>query len=148
MARTGGRFNPVAMPALYMSLRCETAWPEAQQAFPLKAQPMTLCAYEVDCQDVLDLTDAAVLAERGISPADLGCAWKDLSTHGIAPPGWTLAQRLAGAGTAGIIVPSFASGAGAGDINVVFWHWAADPPHQVRVIDDQGMLPRDAMSWR
>lgn len=147
-AVTGGRFNPVGMQALYTSRRFETAWLEAQQAFPFKAQPMTLCAYEVDCQDVLDLTVAAVLAGHGIGRADLGCAWKDLSTRGITPPSWTMAERLAGAGTAGIIVPSFASGAGAGDIDVVFWHWAADPPHRVRVIDDQGRLPRDASSWR
>ena len=147
-AVTGGRFNPVGMQALYTSLRFETAWLEAQQGFPFKAQPMTLCAYEVDCQDVLDLTDAAVLAGQGISPADLGCAWKDLSARGITPPSWAMTQRLAGAGTAGIIVPSFASGAGAGDVNVVFWHWAADPPHRVRVIDDGGRLPRDAISWR
>ena len=66
------------MPALYTSLRFETAWLEAQQAFPFKAQPMTLCAYEVDCEDVLDLTDAAILAANGINPADLACPWKDL----------------------------------------------------------------------
>jgi RES domain-containing protein len=76
---------------------------------------------------VLDLTDSAVLADRGIGTADLGGAWKDLFTRGIVLPSWTLAQRLAGTGTAWIIVPSFASGAGAEDINVVLWHWAADP---------------------
>ena len=73
-ALSGGRFNPVGMPALYTSLRFETAWLEAQQAFPFKAQPMTLCAYEVACADVLDLTDAATLAGEGIAGADLACA--------------------------------------------------------------------------
>lgn len=53
----GGRFNSIGMPVLYTSRRFETAWLEAQQAFPFKAQPMTLCAYEVDCADILDLTD-------------------------------------------------------------------------------------------
>jgi RES domain-containing protein len=43
----GGRFNRVGVPALYASLRFETAWLEAQQAFPFKAQPMTLCGYQV-----------------------------------------------------------------------------------------------------
>ena len=56
-ARHGGRFNPVGMAALYTARRMETAWLEAQQAFPFKAQPLTLCAYEVDCADVVDLTD-------------------------------------------------------------------------------------------
>ena len=82
-ALVGGRFNPVGMPALYTSQRFETAWLEAQQAFPFKAQPMTLCAYEVDCEDVLDLTDPATSAAHGIEPADLACPWKDLSTREI-----------------------------------------------------------------
>ena len=87
-ASVGGRFNPVGMPALYTALRFETAWLEAQQAFPFKAQPMTLCAYDVACEDVLDLTDTATLAVHGIAPADLACPWKDMSTRGIKPPSW------------------------------------------------------------
>jgi RES domain-containing protein len=147
-ALTGGRFNPVGMPALYTSSRFETAWLEAQQAFPFKAQPMTLCAYEVDCDGVLDLTDAATLATHRITAADLACAWKDLATRAIKPPSWLMTERLAAAGTAGVIVPSFAKGAVATDINVVFWNWAREPPHQVRVIDDDRRLPRNSRSWR
>jgi RES domain-containing protein len=147
-ASAAGRFNPVGMPALYTALRFETAWLEAQQAFPFKAQPMTLCAYEVDCEDVLDLTDTATLAVHGITPADLACPWKDLSTRGIKPRSWEITERLFEAKTAGVIVPSFAKGAIATDVNVVFWDWAPDPPHQVRVIDDDQRLPKDASSWR
>ena len=147
-AAAGGRFNPAGMPALYCSLRFETAWLEAQQAFPFKAQPLTLCAYEVDCDDILDLTDAGTCAAQGIARADLACAWKDLATRGIRPPSWLVTEGLIAAGSTGVIVPSFARGAGAGDINVVFWDWGADPPHQVRVIDDDHRLPRDGRSWR
>jgi RES domain-containing protein len=147
-ASAGGRFNPVGMPALYTSLRFETAWLEAQQAFPFKAQPMTLCAYEVHCADVLDLTDAAALAADGINPADLACPWKDFSTRGTNLPSWEITERLVAAGTAGVLVPSFAKGAVAADVNAVFWDWAPDPPHQVRVVDDDERLPRDAGSWR
>lgn len=147
-AATGGRFNPFGMPALYTARRFETAWLEAQQAFPFKAQPMTLCAYEVDCEDVLDLTDSATLARHGIAPAELACPWKDFSTCGIKPPSWAITGRLVAAGTAGVIVPSFAKGSGEADVNVVFWDWAPNPPHQVRVIDDDQRLPRDARSWR
>ena len=147
-AVAGGRFNPVGMPALYTALRFETAWLEAQQAFPFKAQPMTLCAYDVDCEDVLDLTDVNTLTEHGITPEDLACPWKDLSTRGIRPPSWQITERLFAAHTAGIIVPSFATGVVAADVNVVFWEQTPDPPHQVRVIDDDRRLPRDVSSWR
>lgn len=147
-AIAGGRFNPVGVPALYTALRFETAWLEAQQAFPFKAQPMTLCAYAVDCADMLDLTDAATLAEHGIAPDDLGCAWKDLATRALTPPSWRLAARLQAEGIAGIVVPSFASGATRADVNAVFWDWSPQPPHQVRVVDDQHRLPKDDRSWR
>jgi RES domain-containing protein len=139
-ALTGGRFNPVGVPALYTSMRFETAWLEAQQAFPFKAQPMTLCAYHVDCEDILDLTDPATRAAYGITPADLSCAWLDLATRATKPPSWMVAARLIDAGIAGIVVASFASGARTADVNVVFWRWSADPPHQLRIIDDFGRL--------
>ncbi len=146
-ATTSGRFNRIGLPALYTALRFETAWLEAQQAFPFKAQPMTLCAYDVDCDDVLDLTAQVTRSAHGIEPVDLACPWKDLSTQGQVPPSWVLTERLIADGCSGVIVPSSASGAGAADVNVVFWRWGPEPPHQVRVIDDQGRLPRTGASW-
>lgn len=147
-ARHGGRFNPKGMPALYTSRRFETAWLEAQQGFPFKAQPLTLCAYEVDCADVLDLTDPAERARLGVAAADLGCAWEDLADRGLEPPSWVLARRLSGDGAAAAVVPSFAAGARRDDVNVVFWRWGPDPPHRVVVIDDAGRLPKDDRFWR
>jgi RES domain-containing protein len=144
----GGRFNPAGVPALYTSLRFETAWLEAQQGAPFKAQPLTLCAYDVDCADMLDLTDPATCDAHGVAPPTLACAWKDMATRGLTPPSWALAARLAAQGIAGIVVPSFAVGATATDDNVVFWTWASAPPHQVRVIDAFQRLPRDDRSWR
>lgn len=137
----GGRFNPVGMPALYTSLRMETAWMEAQQGFPLKAQPLTICAYDVDCDDVADLTRAQDRARFGIAAEDLRCAWKSLLAHGIVPPTWQLARRLVAAGIAAIIVPSFVRGARPDDRNVVFWDWSDQPPHRLQVIDDENRLP-------
>lgn len=144
-ARFGGRFNPRGMAALYTALRPETAWLEAQQGFPFKAQPMTLCAYRIDCADMLDLTEPGA---HGIDPADLACAWEDLADRGLVPPSWALARRLAAAGHAGIIVPSFAPGATPADRNAVFWRWSDTLPHRVTVIDDFARLPRDDRSWQ
>lgn len=144
----GGRFNPRGVEALYASRRLETAWLEAQQGFPFKAQPMTICAYEVDCEDVVDLTDGRERRRWRIGDADLSCPWEDLAARGQTPPSWTLANRMIAEGRAGILVPSFAPGAGPGDVNAVFWRWSDAPPHQVRVVDDTGRLPRDDASWR
>jgi RES domain-containing protein len=145
-ARHGGRFNPQGMPALYTSRRVETAWLEAQQGFPFKPQPMTICAYEVDCEDILDLTNPAELARLAIASADLSAPWEDLASRGEPPPTWTMAQRLS-AEVAGIIVPSFAPGASGADVNVVFWRWSDRVPHLVRVIDDWERLPKNESSW-
>lgn len=146
--RHGGRFNPPGVPALYTARRMETAWLEAQQGFPFKAQPMTLVAYDVACDDVLYLTDAATRAAVGVDLADLMCPWEDLARRGVEPPSWRLARRLLGDGVAAVVVPSFAPGADADHVNVVFWRWGPVPPHAVRVIDDHGRLPHDDASWR
>ena len=147
-ATHGGRFNRMGLPALYTSLRFETAWLEAQQGFPFKAQPMTLCGYEVECEDVADLTDQATRTRLGIKLADLGCGWAGMVDRGLVPPSWILADQLIASGYAGMVVSSFAVGATEADRNAVFWHWAPDPPHQVRVIDPGGRLPRNDLSWQ
>ena len=144
----GGRFNRIGVPALYTSLRFETAWLEAQQAFPFKGQPMTLCGYQVDCEDIADLSDGATLAALEVDRNVLACSWEYLAAKGETPPSWALADRLIAAGQAGIVAPSFAPGASPADLNAIFWRWAPDPPHQVKVIDDAGRLPKDDASWR
>ncbi len=146
-ARYGGRFNPVGVPALYTSHRMETAWLEAQQGFPFKAQPLTICAYEVDCTDIADLSEENGRGEFGVAMTDLTCAWEGLVERRLDPPSWILARRLMEKGLSGIVVPSFAPGAGPADRNVVFWRWSDVVPHKVRVIDDEARLPRDGRSW-
>jgi len=108
---------------------------------------MTLCAYQVDCDSMLDLTDPAIRAAHNVTLPDLACPWKDLATRKLEPPSWTIMKRLTSAGAAGIIVPSVATNATAADINVIFWTWTPTPPHQVKVIDDSGRLPKNMTSW-
>lgn len=143
----GGRFNPVGTSALYTSLRMETAWLEAQQGFPFKPQPLTICAYDVDSEPVLDLTDPSGLNDLGFSPATLACPWEDLADQGKMPPSWELAKTLITRGVAGIVAPSFAPGATGNDRNLVFWAWSDSPPSRVIVIDDERRLPTTAASW-
>lgn len=136
----GGRFNPAGVEALYLSLSFETAWAEAQQAFPLKPQPLTLCAYEVDCARVVDLRDSSVRDTALTTMTDLGCGWEDLLGRSMIPPTHVLAARLIGDGVAGILTPSFAPGAPPGASNLVAWRWSRSLPHRIRCIDDQGRL--------
>lgn len=146
--RHGWRFNRPGVAALYTSLRPETAWLEAQQGFAFKAQPLTICQYDVDCADVVDLTSSAVLASLGTDDRALGCPWERMVDDREIPPSWELAARLRAEGATGILVRSFAAGATPRDINAVFWRWERTPPHMVRVVDDGGRLPRDDRSWR
>jgi hypothetical protein len=78
---------------------------------------------------------------------DLDCPWKDLATRKIEPPLRAMMKRLTAGGVAGIIVKSFAIGATAEDVNVIFWQWSDAMPHQVKVIDD-GQLPKNMSFWR
>ena len=137
----GGRFNPKGMAALYTSQRLQTAWLEAQQSFPYKAQPMTICTYRVNCDNMVDLTKATERRRFDIAIDDLDCPWEDSLTKGRIPTSWTVARKLYDAGMAGILVSSYATGAGEADVNVVFWRWSASRPHQVIVVDDFGRLP-------
>lgn len=146
-ARFGGRFNAPGLPTLYTALRPETAWTEAQQGFAFKAQPLTLCAYDVDCTDVLDLTDPNVLAGCQSDMAVLACAWEDLARQKKQPPSWALAERLRAEGAAAIIVPSFAARADARDRNMIFFNWSDALPHRLQVIDDEHRLPKNMSSW-
>jgi RES domain-containing protein len=90
--------------------------------------------------------DPRIHANLAVDPADLACAWDDLALRRTEPPSWALARRLTAAGTAAIIVPSFAPWA-TDDPDIVLWRWSEALPHRVAVIDDEGRLPKDQRSW-
>lgn len=141
-ARHGGRFNRIGWPALYLSLRYETAVLEAAQGFAKKLQPLTIVQYEIDCEDVVDLTQRPEQTKWKASLAMLTCPWLALAEAGQAVPTWDLAERMRTVGVAGIMVPSFAPGAGRADRNLVLWKWGSRRPHRVLAIDDENRLRR------
>ena len=144
---TGGRFNPKGLPALYTSLTLQTLIKEVTQGLARKLDPLTLCSYDVDCEDIVDLTSESERARLAIALADLGCAWKLLAADGKPVPSWMIAQRLIAADSAGILVGSFAPGATKDDINLVLWSWGDALPHRVSVSDPDRRLPKNQTSW-
>jgi len=146
-AKHGGRFNRPGLPALYTSSSYELAITEAHQGLPFKLQPLTIVSYAVDHDNVLDLSSASACAAAGIAFEDLACAWELIAFDGGTPPSWTLSGRLIEHRIGGIIVPSFARGAHAHSVNIVFWDWDANPPRQVAVNDAESRLPKDDASW-
>lgn len=144
-ARNGGRWNRVGMPALYTSERFETAWLEAQQGFPFKTQPLTLCSYEVDCGPILDLCDSD--NQKRVHPhpeAWMQEAWLSKKIRREPVIAWEVAEQLIAMGFAGIRVPSQAKGTTHRDVNIVFWKWSSQVPTKVCVIDDENRLPNDS----
>ena len=125
-----------------------TAVKEANQGFAHRIDPCVLCSYEIDCEDVADLTMERGRREHSVELDEMACAWATALADGDRPASWSVYDRLKAQGAAGILVPSFASGAAADDINLVLWEWGPDLPHKVTVFDPSGRLPKDQLSWR
>ncbi|MCT7378694.1 RES family NAD+ phosphorylase, partial [Chelativorans salis] len=144
----GARFNPKGVPALYLALTVMTAVKEANQGFAHRIDPCVLCSYEVDCEDIVDLTSEQGRREVSVALEDMACAWAAALSDGQRPASWAMHDRLRPEGVAGILVPSFAPGAEQNDRNLVCWNWGPHRPHKVTVIDPSGRLPKDQLSWR
>ena len=146
-AAKGGRFNPNNVPTLYLALTIEGMFLEMSHGFARRFEPLTVCSYEVDVDDLIDLRTDADRTREGVDLAVMACPWAlDLSA-GRKPASWSLAERLIASGASGILVPSFATGATTDTTNLVLWRWGPDLPHRVTVHDPSGRLPRDASSW-
>ena len=144
----GGRFNPQGLPALYLALTIQTAIKETEDGLAFRINPLVLCCYEVDCADIVDLRTDAARAQQRVAITELSCTWELDVRERREPASWQLAGRMIARGTAGILVPSFASGATQRDENLVLWDWSERAPHQVRVFDPGGRLPRNQLSWQ
>ncbi len=108
---------------------------------------MTVCSYEVDCDNIADLGSEAGRSKHKIILSDLGCPWMLLAGEGKPVPSRIIARRLMSEGFAGILVPSFAIGATQSDVNLVLWTWGDALPHRVTPYDPHGRLPHNPSSW-
>lgn len=135
----GGRFNRKGVAALYTSLGIVTALREANQVGSL--QPATLVSYEADIDRVFDTRDEAALLSRGITASDLAApTWRDEMKKSGEALTQAFARKLHDDGYHGLLVRSFAPGAGAADLNLVLWEWSAVKPARLTLIDDEGRL--------
>jgi RES domain-containing protein len=146
-ALTGGRFNRKGEPTLYLSLDVMTSFGECTQGFTKRLQPLTMCEYDVDCEDVADLCGDAARTAHGVTRDEIGCAWLSYQLARSHAPSWLVVDRLKTSGHAGILVPSFVPGATDANANLVLWRWGADLPHKVSVYDPSGRLPENQLSW-
>lgn len=146
-AARGGRFNPTGVPALYLALTLDGMFAEMGHGFPHRFEPLTVCGYDVDVADIVDLRGEDGRSAAGVTHADLACPWALDRAEGRTPASWRVATDLMAAGAAGILVPSFANAAKADAANLVLWHWGDAPPHKVSVFDPSGRLPIDQSSW-
>ena len=144
----GARFNPKGVPALYLGLTLMTAIKEANQGFAHRIDPCVLCSYEIDCEDIADLTTGEGRGAFSVTSDELACAWAAALGDGARPASWSIYDRLRRQNIAGLLVPSFAPSAGQEDRNLVLWDWGPSLPHKVVVFDPSGRLPKDQLSWR
>jgi RES domain-containing protein len=146
-SKTGGRFNRKGEATLYLACDIMTAVGECTQGLAGRLHPLTMVEYDIDCEPVADLSTDAAREGHGVTLDEIACSWLVHLRQGSEAPSWLVADRLKADGYAGILAPSFASGAGPGNINLVLWRWSADLPARAAVYDPQGRLPKDQRSW-
>jgi len=134
----GGRFNPLGLPAIYTALSPTTAIRESNQVGTL--QPTTLAAFRAEIEAVFDIRDPALMARQGLAPADLARDdWRDRACAKTGAPTQALAIALLHNGFSGLLVRSFAPGAGPDDLNLVLWQWNTRGA-RLQVVDDENRL--------
>lgn len=144
----GGRFNPIGTPAFYLGLTVEAVFLEMGHGFSRRFEPLTICTYEVDVDDLIDLRSDAGRDALGVTLKELGCAWALDLSNGREPVSWTITKRLMVKGASGILVPSFVRGTKPDIQNLVLWKWGSDLPHRVTVHDPNSRPPMNQSSWR
>lgn len=138
-ASHGARFNPKGVPALYLATTTGGAVAEATQGFAFKFHPLTLCSYDVDCEDILDLSTAEARAAADVSLDTMACPWAQTLAEHKKPASWTIYSQFK-AKAAGVLVSSFANRAPEGATNLVLWRWGDGLARRVALFDPDGRL--------
>jgi RES domain-containing protein len=120
---------------------------EMGHGFGHRFDPLTICSYNVDVDDIVDLRTDSGRAREAIDLASMACPWAYDLAAGNLPASWEIAKSLIAKGAAGILSPSFATGARPDMANLILWRWGPDLPHKVEVHDPGGRLPKDPLSW-
>jgi RES domain-containing protein len=120
---------------------------EMGHGFGHRFDPLTICSYSVDVDELIDLRTEAGRSTEGINLADMACAWAYDLASGRTPASWDVSKALITKGVAGILTPSFATGARPDMVNLVLWRWGPTLPHKVEVHDPSDRLPKDQSSW-
>jgi RES domain-containing protein len=121
---------------------------EMGHGFAHRFDPLTICTYNVDVDDIVDLRRESGRAAEMIDLVAMACPWAYDLANGRSPASREIAKMLIARGAAGILAPSFATGARPDMANLVLWRWGSELPHKVEVHDPAGRLPKDQSSWR
>lgn len=114
--RFGGRWNPIGLAALYMSLTPEVAMAETlahhrYYGLPVEtAMPRVFVAIEVGLRSVVDLRSPMVLRRLGLVTRELSHVdWRREMRMGRVPRTHAVGVAVHAAGCEGVVVPSAAT---------------------------------------
>jgi RES domain-containing protein len=141
-ARFGGRWNPLGAPTIYAARELSTAWAEYNQGFV--QHPALIAQLELKGAALADLTDPAFLTSIGVSSDIHRCEWRMRLDRNEEPETHELRTRLLDRGFDGVIYPSFMSPGGS---CVALWRWNVPKAPRLDVIDPEGRLPKNPVSW-
>ena len=138
---SGGRWDAVGSPALYLACDVITAILEYQQRANFK--PVTAVQYRLQDALLADIHDPQLEDRHGITPLIVTNDWQLLVGLSKEPPSWPIASRLQRDGYHGLRYRSRLNGGAC----VVLWAWNAPDVPTLAINDPDKRLPRDDRSW-